>query len=295
MASGATNDDRPPKLAPPAEVNYPSLPPPYSQHFPPYPPPLYQTFFPPPPPPPPFPLLVAYPHSFPNPHNPYPFPTPPPPPHPLYPQQYLPTSQPRRGFNLICFILTLMIVLIIGAFAMNCIFLFIFGTGNFDFYVKSLRVPYFNATDNDLKARWDANITVKNNNSKLDVQFDRLIGLVIYHEEIILAVAEVQTFELHPHEEATFNVKLSSLGREQVQYDPHNYHYMQEDRKKKEVIFEFRLEVETTLKAHSSFTKSTSYGFLCENVNVIFDGPSGLGTLANDKNHQQRRFILIDN
>ncbi|KAH7855282.1 hypothetical protein Vadar_023220 [Vaccinium darrowii] len=244
----------------------PHLPPPtYTHSYSNHPPPPYQSY------PPPYPPINAT----------YSYAAAPPAAYYSHPPVY---NQPSNHLTVVRFILTSIFVLLICAFALSLLSRLYFGSITPQFYIKSLSVPSFNASDSTLTATWDVNVTVKNSNEKLDLYFDRLEGVIVY-EEVILGVADADPFGVSTKGEVVFEMNVSTAADTQGgTSSDESYHGLVEDRRSGTVRFSLRMAAEASVRSGTVWRRELSMRVFCEDLDVKFDGPVGPGKLLENGN-----------
>lgn len=278
MASNAEDDSKPPRSnqSPPLSQQHPQP----HQGYP--PPPPYQGYGPPGGP-------GSYPY-YPPPNN-YPYnvgaPSQPPPP-PYYnsapPPPYMPINPERsHGYTFARLLFVIMIFLFIGTSLMSLITWLVFGSDIPAFHVESLNMPVVNITNSTvLTAKWDANVTVKNPNKKLEIHFENIETNLLY-KDYLLDTSFVEPFQLAVSENKTFlptfetrdyskNVAAALLVKE-----------MGEEGGNAVVVFDMAISTTAAYRSESAWKKKVSLRILCVDLEVVFPkGISGGGAWRGD-------------
>ncbi|XP_052198675.1 uncharacterized protein LOC127805888 [Diospyros lotus] len=279
MGSGAgdhddqSKDSKPPPPQPPLTGN---------NNYPPMPPPMYPHPHPGHPPPP----YPGYPQNYPA-YNPNGYPFAAPPPAAYYHAQQ--EQEAKARLSVARFILTMMIFLVIGTFALSLLTWLVFGAHLPTFHVESMKVPSFNISNDLLNAKWDANITVKNYNSKMELTFDYFEGIIVY-DDMILGLARVQPFRVGIKKETSFNIKLSTQNGDQESLAG-NYQDLVGDRKEGVLYFDLRMIAETSVRSGLMVRRRVLLKVFCEDLEIKFAGPNGPGALVQEDRTKQHECV----
>ncbi|KAJ9181306.1 hypothetical protein P3X46_009446 [Hevea brasiliensis] len=154
------------------------------------------------------------------------------------------------------------------------------------FHVDTFTVSNFNASSSSFEANWDANITVKNPNTKLKAYFDQ-VEVNVYYEDNLLAKSFANPFQLETKQDTVMQAKLASDNSDHSQTGVGSrvVERMTEDRNSsnRKLSFNLRVALWTTFKSGTWWARHINVRVYCENLEVGFVGNTSDGKLSNDK------------
>lgn len=150
------------------------------------------------------------------------------------------------------------------------------------FQVDNFSVSNFNALPpNIFTANWDANVTVRNSNTKLKVFFYQIQSFVYYEDDELLASSFLQPFSMDIKTTEAMKAKFWANSTDQIIVETDVVDKLAKDRTTGTVRFSLRMVLWTTLKSGSWWTRHTTMRVYCEDLQVGFVGATGNGNLAN--------------
>ncbi|KAB5552941.1 hypothetical protein DKX38_010252 [Salix brachista] len=148
------------------------------------------------------------------------------------------------------------------------------------FHVDNFSVSNFNATLPTFTANWEANLTVRNPNTKLTIEFGELQNFVFYEEDYLLASATApRPFSLETRTSGVINAKLSANNKDNL-VENWVLDKLAKERSNGSVSFNFRMLFWTTFRSGLWWKRHLSMKVLCEDIQVSFVGASGYGNIA---------------
>uniref|UniRef100_A0A2N9G9R2 Late embryogenesis abundant protein LEA-2 subgroup domain-containing protein n=1 Tax=Fagus sylvatica TaxID=28930 RepID=A0A2N9G9R2_FAGSY len=146
------------------------------------------------------------------------------------------------------------------------------------FRVEAFHVSNFNTTNPDFASNWEANVTVKNPNRKLTVYLNEIRSFMYYKEDY-LASDFVDPLMLQIKEHDVLHVKLSANNLVEHEVGDWVVDDMVRDRNGGSLSFNFRLQVSSSFKSGTWWTREHILKVCCDNLNVQFVGATGNGML----------------
>ena len=148
------------------------------------------------------------------------------------------------------------------------------------FHVDNFSVSNFNTTLPTFTANWEANLTVRNPNTKLTIEFGELQNFVFYEEDYLLASATApRPFSLETRTSSVINAKLSANNKDNL-VENWVLDKLAKERSNGSVSFNFRMLFWTTFRSGLWWKRHLSMKVLCEDIQVTFVGASGDGNIA---------------
>ncbi|KAG8376819.1 hypothetical protein BUALT_Bualt09G0103500 [Buddleja alternifolia] len=207
-----------------------------------------------------------------------------------YPQQYddfyyqqqqqhykplVPEKDDKASFG--SMMLILMIVLIACMGLMSLVMWFLFGTSIPQFEVTSFKISNFNATNTTFTGTWTGELSVKNTNHELAVDFDRVRSSVFY-KEVSMGISSLDSFKLNKKQHSNIGFSMSSEQMENLsKFDGWVLPAIAKDRSGGVVVFSVRLAMKCDFISGNVASRKESLRVLCDNLHVKFTD-SGEGT-----------------
>ncbi|OAY42985.1 NDR1/HIN1-like protein 10 [Manihot esculenta] len=153
------------------------------------------------------------------------------------------------------------------------------------FRINTFSVSNF-STVSSFSAKWDANVTVENPNTKLKVYFDQVEAYLYYEDDNLLATSFANPFFLETNNKTVMETTLVSNNSDRRQAGVGSWvvEKMVEERKsnKGKLSFNLRFALWTTFKSGTWWARHVNMRVYCESLEVGFVGNTGNGKYTND-------------
>lgn len=144
------------------------------------------------------------------------------------------------------------------------------------FHLDGFSVSNFNASWPTLTADWEANITVRNPNSKIKVYSDQIHNIILYGEDKLCTSVSPPIY-LDIHQSTGDNLKLAANSTDAIMAGKLVVDKMAAERNKGTVNFNLRMGYWTTFKSGTWYVRKVILKVYCEQIKVAFVGASGNG------------------
>ncbi|KAG6640669.1 hypothetical protein I3843_09G019900 [Carya illinoinensis] len=190
------------------------------------------------------------------------------------------SSHPSSGSGFFRGCLVAVVIFVVLSFLTSLVMWFVLRPEFPVFRVDTFTVSNFNASEDfDLKAIWEANVTVSNPNHKLKVYLNEIENSLLYNEEL-LTFSYGEPLLLDTKGQGVLRVKLSRNNPSDPRpvLDKLVLKEISLDQSAGSMSFNFRMVVSTAFRHKSWWTTHRTLGVFCDELNVGFVGASGNGT-----------------